>query len=124
MQSWQALIVIVACLDVSSAWGSLPRFMLPTIHHHGKTVCDKEDWRKTSLKLIKEVQFAGLFEDLQGDGAACCTDHKFPLTMQCGSHLRCACQGRPSSRPPAWPLLTTPTMLFLTGETRPARWQA
>ncbi len=127
MQSWQALMVIVACFNVSFAWGSLPRFMLPTFEqkgHHGRQVCDSEDWRKTSLKLIKEVQFAGLFEDLQGDDAACYADHKFPLSLQCVSHLRGACQGRPSLRPQAWPLSTTPTILFLTGGTRPAIQQA
>ena len=67
--------MIVAQLHVSTAWSSLPRFMLPVTGHHGRKVCDSEDWRKTSLKLIKEVQYAGLFEDLQGDNAACCADH-------------------------------------------------
>ena len=39
-------------------------------HRHGKTkgsICEESEWRKQSLKLIKEVPFAGIFRDLQGE---------------------------------------------------------
>ena len=37
-------------------------------HRHSKeTICEKTDWRKHVMKLIKEVPFAGIFRDLQGE---------------------------------------------------------
>lgn len=37
-------------------------------HRHSKeTLCEKLDWRKHVMKLIKEVPFAGIFRDLQGE---------------------------------------------------------
>lgn len=35
--------------------------------HSQKSICERTDWRKQSLKLIKEIPFAGLFRDLQGE---------------------------------------------------------
>ena len=31
------------------------------------TICEESEWRKQSLKLIKEVPFAGIFRDLHGE---------------------------------------------------------
>lgn len=39
-------------------------------HRHSKSkgsICEETEWRKKSLKLIKEVPFAGIFRDLQGE---------------------------------------------------------
>ena len=37
-------------------------------HRHRKeTICEKTDWRKHVMKLIKEVPFAGIFRDLKGE---------------------------------------------------------
>ena len=36
-------------------------------HRRPKSICESKDWRKQSLKLIKEVPFAGLFSDLHGE---------------------------------------------------------
>lgn len=35
--------------------------------HSRKSICEQTDWRKQSLKLIKEIPFAGLFTDLLGE---------------------------------------------------------
>lgn len=35
--------------------------------HSKKSICEQTDWRKQSLKLVKEIPFAGLFQDLQGE---------------------------------------------------------
>ena len=37
-------------------------------HKHTKdSLCERTDWRKKSLKLIKEIPFAGVFRDLHGE---------------------------------------------------------
>ena len=36
-------------------------------HHRDKTLCEELDWRKASLKLLREVPFAALFRDLKGE---------------------------------------------------------
>lgn len=35
--------------------------------HSKKSICEQTDWRKQSLKLVKEIPFAGLFQDLRGE---------------------------------------------------------
>lgn len=35
--------------------------------HSRKSFCEQTNWRKQSLKLIKEIPFAGLFTDLLGE---------------------------------------------------------
>lgn len=35
--------------------------------HSQETICEKTDWRKHVMKLIKEVPFAGIFRDLHGE---------------------------------------------------------
>lgn len=35
--------------------------------HSQETICEKTDWRKHVMKLIKEVPFAGIFRDLVGE---------------------------------------------------------
>ena len=36
-------------------------------HQRSRSICDSKLWREQSLKLIKEVPFAGLFKDLHGE---------------------------------------------------------
>ena len=36
-------------------------------HRKPESICESKKWRKQSLKLIKEVPFAGLFSDLHGE---------------------------------------------------------
>lgn len=36
-------------------------------HQKSRPICDSKLWREQSLKLIKEVPFAGLFQDLHGE---------------------------------------------------------
>ena len=35
--------------------------------HSKKSICEQTVWRKQSLKLVKEIPFAGLFQDLRGE---------------------------------------------------------
>lgn len=74
---WRLLWVCQALLYVASETTATPTDRANTIfdvlafdrhnRHSRKTICERTDWRKQSLKLIKEVPFAGLFSDLQGE---------------------------------------------------------
>lgn len=37
----------------------------PDVRAVGRTECEKRSWRKSTLKLIKETPFSGLFRDLK-----------------------------------------------------------
>lgn len=51
-------------LDTVLSFAALGRYER---HRKPESICESKDWRKQSLKLIKEVPFAGLFPDLQGE---------------------------------------------------------
>lgn len=51
-------------LDTVLSFAALGRY---DRHRRPKSICESEDWRKQSLKLIKEVPFAGLFPDTHGE---------------------------------------------------------
>jgi hypothetical protein len=64
------LVILMPHVAVSIRVPSLGE-LLPSVgwphRHHKKNICEDQDWRKASLKLLREVPFAGLFRDLQGE---------------------------------------------------------
>ena len=66
----------------------------PDVLDVGKSECDKRSRRKSTLKLIKETPFSGLFRDLKNSTVFEASGESKPLLQGCGQGFRRLRSGR------------------------------
>ena len=92
----------------------------PDVLDVGKSECDKRSRRKSTLKLIKETPFSGLFRDLKNSTVFEASGESKPLLQGCGQGFRRLRSGRGhGSVPVLWQLPPPPPAAAATRRRRP-----